>query len=144
MAKPTIGNRSAYILFQPITTRWTDNDVYGHVNNITYYSYFDTAVNNYLIEKGGLDIQNANIIGYIVNSSCNYYSGLSYPDKIEVGMRVNKLGNSSVQYGLGIFLEGESLASAEGNFTHVFVNRKTNSSESIPDKIRSALTALIV
>lgn len=134
--------RSDYALFYPITTRWMDNDIYGHVNNVTYYSYFDSAVNRYLIEKGGLDIHNAPVVGYVVNSSCNYLSPIAYPDDIEAGLRVNKLGNSSVTYGVGIFKKGEATACAFGDFIHVFVNRAENKSVPIPAAIRSALEKL--
>jgi len=136
--------RSDYKLFYPITTRWMDNDVYGHVNNVTYYSYFDSAVNRYLIEQGGLDIQNAPVVGYVVNSSCSYLSGIAYPDEIEAGLRVNKLGNSSVTYGVGIFKKGEDTACAFGDFIHVFVNRAENKSVPMPAQIRSALETLLI
>src|SRR5690606_2856408 len=128
----------------PITTRWMDNDIYGHVNNVTYYSYFDFAVNRYLIEQGGLDIHNALVVGYVVNSSCSYRQGISYPDKIEAGLRVNKLGNSSVTYGVGIFREGEEQACACGDFVHVFVNRAEYKSVPIPGPIRTALEKLLL
>ena len=95
--------RNDYRRFYPITTRWMDNDLYGHVNNVTYYSYFDSAVNRYLIEAGGLDIHNAPVVGYVVSSNCSYLSPIAYPDEIEAGLRVNRLGNSSVTYGVGIF-----------------------------------------
>lgn len=137
-------SRSDYKIFYPISTRWMDNDIYGHVNNVTYYSYFDSAVNQYLIEKGGLDIHNAPVVGYVVNSSCNYLSGIAYPEKIEAGLRVIKLGNSSVTYGVGIFREGEESACAFGDFIHVFVNRAENRSVPIPDLIRSALEELLI
>ena len=91
--------RKDYKCFYPISTRWMDNDVYGHINNVTYYSYFDSTVNKYLIENTDLDITNSKIVGYVVNSSCNYLSSLSFPDEIEAGLRVNKIGNSSVTYG---------------------------------------------
>jgi acyl-CoA thioester hydrolase len=136
-------NRSDYALFYPITTRWMDNDIYGHVNNVTYYSYFDSAVNRYLIEAGGLDIHNAPIVGFVVNSGCQYRKPIAYPDRIEAGLRVNKLGNSSVTYGVGIFREGEDEACAFGDFVHVFVNRAENKSVSIPEPIRIALTKLL-
>lgn len=137
-------SRSDYKIFYPISTRWMDNDIYGHVNNVTYYSYFDSAVNQYLIERGGLDIHNAPVVGYVVNSSCNYLSGIAYPEKIEAGLRVIKLGNSSVTYGVGIFREGEESACAFGDFIHVFVNRAENRSVPIPDQIRSALQELLI
>jgi acyl-CoA thioester hydrolase len=136
-------NRNDYKCFYPITTRWMDNDTYGHVNNVVYYSYFDTAVNRYLIEEGGLNIQHAPIVGYVVNSSCNYLSGIAYPDEIEAGLRVNKLGNSSVTYGVGIFKKGEDKVCAYGEFVHVFVNRAENKSVPIPSAIRAALEKLL-
>lgn len=136
--------RSDYKVFYPITTRWMDNDLYGHVNNVTYYSYFDSAVNQYLIEEGGLDIHNAPIVGYVVNSGCSYRSSIAYPDRIEAGLRVIKLGNSSVTYGVGIFKEGEAEASAFGEFIHVFVNRAENKSVPIPENIRNALEKLLI
>ncbi len=137
-------NRDNYFAFNDITTRWSDNDVYGHVNNVTYYSYFDTAANNYLIEKGGLDIENGPVIGFVVNSGCNYHSAIAYPDKIEVGLRVDRLGNSSVQYGVAIFKKGQKEACAHGHFVHVFVDRNSSKPVSIPEKLRTALNAILV
>lgn len=136
--------RNDYFAFNAITTRWSDNDVYGHVNNVTYYSYFDTAANNYLINEGGLDIENSPIIGFVVNSGCNYNSAIAYPDKIEAGLRVDRLGNSSVQYGVAIFKDGEEHAAANGHFVHVFVDRETNKPVAIPEKMRAALEAILV
>jgi acyl-CoA thioester hydrolase len=137
-------NRNDYKYFYPITTRWMDNDIYGHVNNVTYYSYFDTAVNTYLIEQAGLNIKDAPIVGYVVNSSCNYLSSLAFPDEIEAGLRVNKIGNSSVTYGVGIFKKGEDKICAYGDFVHVFVNRAENKSVAIPEQIRKALEGLLI
>ena len=137
-------NRKDYKFFYPITTRWRDNDVYGHVNNVTYYSYFDTAVNLYLIEEAGLSIRNAPVVGYVVHSNCNYLSSLSYPDKIDIGLRVNKIGNKSVTYGVGIFKEGVDKVCAYGEFVHVFVNREDNKSVPIPPTIRAALERLVI
>jgi len=131
--------RTAYCVFRPITTRWMDNDIYGHINNVTYYSFFDTAVNSYLIDEGGLDIHAGSVIGYVVSSAANYHSALAFPDQIEAGLRVDRLGNSSVQYGVGIFRKGETLACASGHFVHVFVDRATERPVPIPEPIRSAL-----
>ena len=136
--------RSDYKKFVSITTRWMDNDIYGHVNNVTYYSYFDSAVNRHLIEEGGLDIHDAPIVGFVVNSHCNYLAPIAYPDAIEVGLRVNKLGNSSVTYGVAIFKEGEEQACAFGDFIHVFVERAANKSVPIPEPIRNALSQLVI
>ncbi|MEH6579145.1 MAG: thioesterase family protein [Amphritea sp.] len=134
--------RENYHYFHEITTRWMDNDAYGHVNNVTYYSYFDTATNAYLIEEGGLDISNSPVIGVIVNSGCNYKNSVAYPQRLEAGLRVDRLGNSSVQYGVAIFAEGQDQASAFGHFVHVFVDRTTNKPVPIPEKIRAALSRL--
>ncbi|AGA88440.1 thioesterase superfamily protein [Pseudomonas sp. SCT] len=134
--------RRDYKHFQPITTRWHDNDIYGHVNNVVYYGFFDTAVNNYLIQQGGLDIRDGDIVGFVVSSACDYFASIAYPDLIEVGVRVAKLGNSSVQYELAIFREGEQEASAAGRFVHVFVERASNRPTPIPGRLRAALEAL--
>ena len=135
--------RSDYRHFQPITTRWHDNDVYGHVNNVTYYSFFDSAVNTYLIEVGGLDIHNGNVVGFVVSSSCDYFASIAFPERIEIGLRVGKLGNSSVQYELAIFKLGEEQACAAGRFVHVFVDRQSNRPVSIPESLRAALARLL-
>jgi acyl-CoA thioester hydrolase len=136
--------RDDYKVFYPITTRWSDNDIYGHVNNVVYYAYFDSAANRYLIEEGGLDIDNSELVGYVVNSGCEYHAPIAYPDAIEAGVRVDRLGNSSVQYGIAIFREGEAKAVAHGHFVHVFVNRKEDRSVPIPDRLRAALAAIAV
>lgn len=135
--------RSDYLHFQPITTRWHDNDLYGHVNNVTYYSYFDSAVNAYLIEVGGLDIHGGAVVGFVVSSSCDYYASIAFPERIEIGLRVGKLGNSSVQYELAVFKAGEDEACAAGRFVHVFVERQSNRPVTIPEPLRTALTALL-
>lgn len=139
MSKQEPDHRSSYPYIAPITTRWMDNDVYGHVNNVTYYSYFDTIANLYLIEEGGLDIHNGEIVGFVVNSGCSYFAPIAYPEKIEGALRINKLGNSSVEYGIAIFKQGEEQAVAQGHFVHVFVNKETNKPVSIPDTLRAAL-----
>jgi len=134
--------RSDYRHFQPITTRWHDNDIYGHVNNVTYYGFFDTAVNTYLIQQGGLDVHGGEVVGFVVSSSCDYFASISFPDLIEVGVRVARLGNSSVQYELAIFRQGEHEACAAGRFVHVFVRRDDNRPTPIPERLRGALEAL--
>ena len=136
--------RTCFGYFGDITTRWMDNDIYGHVNNVVYYSYFDSVANKYLIEEGGLDIQQAKVIGFVVASACEYKSPIAYPEPIEAGFRVNKLGNSSVEYGIAIFQQGQPTASAVGTFTHVFVDRATDKSVAIPAQIRLALEAVLV
>lgn len=144
MSGAEIPKRSDYKAFYPISTRWSDNDIYGHVNNVTYYAYFDTAANRYLIEEGGLDISDGTIVGYVVNSGCQYHSPITYPEGIEAGVRVDRLGNSSVQYGIAIFREGEDEAVANGHFVHVFVERAVNRSVPIPANLRSALEKILV
>ncbi|MCO6059800.1 acyl-CoA thioesterase [Pseudomonas sp. MOB-449] len=136
--------RGDYRHFQPITTRWHDNDLYGHVNNVVYYGYFDSAVNTYLIERGGLDIHDGNVVGFVVSSSCDYFASIAFPDRIEVGLRVGKLGNSSVQYELAIFKQGEIEACAAGRFVHVFVERESNRPVPIPEALRAALAELVI
>ena len=143
MSKKLPIKKSDYIYFQSISTRWNDNDIYGHINNVQYYSYFDTVVNFYLIEKAGLNIHSSSIVGYAVNSSCNYLSAISYPNMIYVGLRVNKIGNSSVTYGLAIFKKGSNKASAYGELTHVFVEKSKNKPTQIPTKIQNALKKLL-
>ncbi|RZU47948.1 acyl-CoA thioester hydrolase [Fluviicoccus keumensis] len=143
MSRPVPSRRDAYRWFCPITTRWHDNDIYGHVNNVTYYSYFDTVANTYLIERGGLDIHTGDTVGFVVNSGCNYFAPIAFPDKLDGGLRVNKLGKSSVEYGIAIFKAGEDTAVAEGHFVHVFVNKANNSPVAIPENIRQALSVLV-
>lgn len=135
--------RADYVHYQPITTRWHDNDLYGHVNNVVYYGYFDSAVNSYLIEVGGLDIHAGAVVGFVVSSSCDYFASIAFPERIEVGLRVGKLGNSSVQYELAIFKQGEEQACAAGRFVHVFVDRASNRPLAIPDALRAALARLV-
>lgn len=140
--KKPIGRRADYFYFQPISTRWSDNDIYGHVNNVTYYSYFDSVANQFLINEGGLNIHEGNSIGLVVSSGCAYHAALTYPDRLEGALRVNRLGNSSVEYGLAIFREGEEVAAAEGYFTHVFVDRINRRPTPIPETLRQALARL--
>ncbi|MCQ4266414.1 acyl-CoA thioesterase [Pseudomonas stutzeri] len=134
--------RDDYRHFHAISTRWHDNDLYGHVNNVTYYSFFDTAVNAYLIRHGGLDIHDGEVVGFVVSSSCDYFASIAFPDALEVGLRVARLGSSSVQYELAVFRRGEDEACAAGRFVHVFVRRADNRPTSIPDSLRRALEAL--
>lgn len=144
MPKPQPPARRDYGWFTPITTRWSDNDIYGHVNNVVYYSYFDSIANRYLIEVGGLDIHTGDTVGLVVNSSCDYYAPIAYPQALEGGLRIDRLGNSSVQYGIAIFAANEQVACANGTFTHVFVDRDTNKPQAIPERMREALAAIAV
>jgi len=136
-------NRQDFSVFYPVYTRWMDNDVYGHVNNVTYYSYFDSTINRYLIERGGLDIHSAKIVGYVVSSSCQFRRPVAYPDSISVGLWVSMLGNSSVTYVLGIFRESEEEAAAHGQVVHVFVDRDQNCSVTMPAQIRHCLNEIL-
>jgi acyl-CoA thioester hydrolase len=131
--------RSDYPVFYPIITRWMDNDIYGHVNNVTYYSYFDSVINRYLIDKGDLDIHDAPVVGFMVSSSCQFKKPVAYPEDLEAGLRVLKTGTKSVTYEVAIFREGETDAAAVGEMVHVFVDRASNKSAPIPTGILKAL-----
>jgi acyl-CoA thioester hydrolase len=126
-----------------VTTRWNDNDVYGHVNNVIFYSYFDSVANAYLIGEGGLDIHGSDVIGLVVESGCKYHAPIEYPAKLRIGLRVDRLGNRAVTYGLGVFTDGPD-AVAHGYFSHVFVDRETRRPTGIPEALRSALERLVV
>jgi len=136
--------RADYRHFLAISTRWMDNDAYGHVNNVTYYSYFDTVVNEHLIRVGGLDIAGDPVVGYVVETQCIYRKPLTFPEAVDAGMRVVKLGTSSVTYEIGIFREGDDDAAATGRFVHVWVNRATQRPAPIPPRIRAALEPLFI
>lgn len=134
--------RSDFKVLRPIQTRWMDNDVYGHVNNVAYYSYFDTAVNGYLIEATGLDIRALDAIGIVAETSCRFLCELSFPDELFAGLRLEKLGNSSVIYQIGLFRGDEADPAAIGRFVHVYVDRTTHQAVPIPKIIRAALAGL--
>lgn len=141
--EPRTERRNDYLHFLAIPTRWMDNDVYGHVNNVVYYSYFDTVINEYLIRAGGLDIHAGRVVGYAVESTCRFHRSFSFPDSIDAGLRVGHLGTSSVRYELALFREGEDKAAATGHFVHVFVDRETNQPTAIPENIRACLLKLV-
>jgi acyl-CoA thioester hydrolase len=134
--------RTEYAFHFPLQTRWMDNDVYGHVNNAVYYSYFDTVINHYLIREGGLDMHAGEQIGLCVESHCRYAAPLAFPALLEAGLRVDRLGRSSVRYGIGLFADGAEAASAEGWFVHVFVDRATRTSRPINERMRAALARI--
>ncbi len=136
--------RSDYRHFHTITTRWMDNDTYGHVNNVIYYSWFDTAVNQFLIANGVLDIERSPVIGLVIETQCNYFAPLAFPDRITIGIRVAKLGNSSVRYEVGVFREDEEDAAARGHFIHVYVSRNERRPTAIPDSMRALLKTIQV
>ncbi|HEU0037191.1 MAG TPA: thioesterase family protein [Kofleriaceae bacterium] len=135
-APPTIAE---YRYVVPITTRWSDNDIYGHINNVVYYSYFDSVANHFLIHEGGLDIHAAGVIGLVVESACQYHAPLAYPTPLRGGLRVDRLGNRAVTYGIAIFTETDDRAAAHGHFVHVFVDRERRTPVAIPAAIRAAL-----
>ena len=141
--RPAPLNISDFAHFTEITTRWNDNDAYGHVNNVVYYSFFDTVVNEYLIAQGGLDIANSTVIGLMVETHCNYFSSIAYPDKVRASLRVAHLGTSSVKYEIGIFRNDETTASAQGHAVHVFVDRASNKPVPLPEKLKTALQKLV-
>jgi acyl-CoA thioester hydrolase len=141
--KPEAPARSDYRAFRPITTRWADNDVYGHINNVQYYAFFDTVVNAHLIERGVLDIHDGATIGFVVETKCNYFAPLAFPDRIEGGLRVDRIGGSSVRYGVAIFREGADRAAAAGHFVHVYVDRTTGRPISLPAPLREELQGLL-
>jgi acyl-CoA thioester hydrolase len=134
--------RSDFRRFVDITTRWMDNDVYGHVNNVVYYSFFDTAVNQALIEDGVLDIHAGGVIGLVVETSCTYARPIAFPDRIAAGVRVARIGTSSVRYEVGVFRDGEDDSVAHGYFVHVYVDRSTKKPTPIPGPLRAALERL--
>ena len=143
MSRPLPDSRNRYPHFQAIPTRWMDNDVYAHVNNVVYYSFFDTAVNQYLIEQGVLDIETSRIIGLVVETKCNYFTPVTFPDVVHAGLRVEKLGTSSVRYGIGLFRNDDASAAAQGHFVHVYVDRTTRKAAAIPSDMRTALERIL-
>jgi len=137
-------SRTRYRHFQAIPTRWGDNDIYGHVNNVVYYSYFDTVVNTYLIERGALDIRDSAVIGLAVESLCTFKKELTYPETIDAGLRVGRLGKTSVRYEIGLFRAGEDDPAATGYFVHVYVERATRKPVALPEPLRRLLAPLVL
>jgi acyl-CoA thioester hydrolase len=143
LAKPQPESRPAYRAFRTINTRWMDNDAYGHVNNVVYYSWFDTVVNAHLIEQGVLDIHEGQTIGLVIETQCNYFAPIEFPQTVEAGLRVARLGTSSVRYEVGLFIQGDSMTAAKGHFIHVYVDRKTRKPVAVPGPLKSVLEKLI-
>ena len=143
-ARPAALLRIHFKCFVGIQTRWLDNDVYGHINNVIYYSYFDTAINQWIIENIHLDIADSPAIGVVVDTGCTYFESVSFPERLEVGIAVSKLGRSSVHYMVGIFRLGHDTICAQGHFTHVYVDRTSRRPIEIPSSLRAALEALMV
>ncbi len=142
MSETTAAGRAAYPHVLAIPTRWMDNDIYGHVNNVVYYSYFDTVINEYLVREGGLDIHGGEVIGVCAESHCNFRDSFTFPETVEAGLRVGHLGRRAVRYEIGLFKAGAETPAAEGHFVHVFVDRATMTPVAIPEPIRAALECL--
>jgi len=140
--RPTPQPRSRYAAFRSIGTRWGDNDLYGHVNNVVYYAWFDTAVNGLLIEQGALDIHHGETIGLVVETQCHYFAPLAFPQTVEAGLCVAHLGRSSVRYEVGLFAQGAPLTAAAGHFVHVYVGRDDRRPRPLPDRLRQVLAPL--
>ena len=136
--------RSDFRHFLAIPTRWMDNDIYGHINNVHYYSYFDTAVNQFLIERGVLDIHQGAVVGFVAETACRYYRPMAFPDLVHAGIRVTRLGTSSVRYEVGLFRNDEEVVAAVGHFVHVYVERASGKSAPIPPATRQVLATLCV
>jgi len=141
-SRPSPNPRSHYRVFRDISTRWMDNDVYGHVNNVVYYSWFDTAVNAHLIEQGALDIHQGAVVGFVVETQCNYFEPLAFPQTVQAGIRVAHLGSSSIRYEVGLFAEGSGAAAAQGHFVHVYVDRATQRPVTLPAALRGVAELL--
>lgn len=139
-----VQTRSDYAHFLSIPTRWMDNDIYGHVNNVNYYSFFDTAVNRYLIDAGALDIHHGTTVGFVVETQCQYFAPIAFPDTVHAGIRVAQLGNRSVRYEVGLFRNDDPTPAAAGHFVHVYVDRASNQPVTIPDNARAAMQALVL
>ncbi|THU01941.1 acyl-CoA thioesterase [Lampropedia puyangensis] len=141
-SRPEPEQRSQYVAFERITTRWGDNDVYGHVNNVVYYSWFDTGVNQHLIRNQVLDIHHGSVIGLVIETHCNYFAPLAFPQAIDVGIRVAHLGSSSVRYEVGIFAAEGDLCAARGHFIHVYVDKESRKPVPLPENLRTFLQSL--
>jgi len=142
--RPTPSSRDDYRAFRTIQTRWMDNDIYGHMNNVVHYSLFDTAVNGWLIGAGALDIHGGDQIGVVVETGCRYFAEMAFPDMVTAGIRVAKLGSSSVRYEVGLFRNDEQAAAAEGFFVHVYVDRTTRRPKPLNGRLRDALEGIAI
>lgn len=143
MSEKKIILRKDYQKFYPLSTRWMDNDMFGHINNVVYYSFFDTAVTHFLIETGCLRLKNNPIVFYVVHTSCNFITSLSYPEEIEAGIMLKKIGKTSITYGVSVFKKGAISAAAYGEFIHVLVDRNSNKATLIPEDIRHKIKSLV-
>lgn len=143
MGKPVPHQRGDYRYLRDITTRWMDNDVYGHVNNVIYYSWFDTVVNGWLLAQNVLDFEQSPAVGLVVDTHCSYFSSIAFPDLVRAGLRVASLGTSSVRYEIGLFANDNTEASAQGHFVHVYVDRVTRRPVPLPASLRQALETIL-
>ena len=144
MSRPAPEPRSAYKHFQAMPTRWADNDVYGHVNNSVYYFFFDTLVNEWLINQGLLEIGKSEVVGLVVETSCNFFAPITFPDVIHGGLRITKIGSSSVRYEIGLFKNDEDQCSAKGHFVHVYVNEQARRPVKLPEAMRKMLERIAI
>jgi len=142
MTRAAAGTRADYRAFRSIPTRWMDNDVYGHMNNVVHYSLFDTAVNGWLVERGVLDFHGGDQIGLVVETGCRYFAEMAFPDVVAAGLRVARIGSSSVRYEVGLFRNDEETAAAEGFFIHVYVNRESRRPQPLNERLRAALEGI--
>ncbi|CAN5256888.1 thioesterase family protein [soil metagenome] len=140
--RPKAETRAAYAVFITLATRWGDNDLYGHVNNAIYYTWFDTVINQYLIEAGALDLVDGKVVGLVVDTQCSYFAPVSYPDRVNIGLKVSKAGTTSVRYSVGVFREREPTAAAQGHFVHVYVDRQTRRPVALPEALRRVIDKL--
>lgn len=140
--RPAPKSRTEFRHFLAMPTRWSDNDLYGHVNNVVFYSYFDTVVNQYLIDSGVLNPMASAVIGLVVETSCSYFESVSFPEPLEAGLRVARIGGSSVRYEIGIFRAGAPHAAAQGHFIHVYVDRIKRRPVPLPAALKAALEAI--
>ncbi len=141
--RPPIPHRSQFKTFRTIPTRWMDNDLYGHVNNVVYYSYMDTAVNKFLLEEAGLDFVDGEFVCVVAETSCRYHASFTYPEVVEVGLAITHLGRSSIRYHIGLFAEGEDIARADGDYVHICVARQSMRPAEMPDQFRKAFGTLL-
>ena len=144
MTKPAAETRDRFSLFRPLQTRWADNDVYGHVNNVVHYALFDTAINGWLLERGLLDFKNGHTVGLVVETGCSYFSELIFPDRVDAGIGVERIGTSSVTYRVALFRNDETQAAAQGHFVHVYVDRKSRRPKPLDGQWRSALEEIVL
>lgn len=143
MSRLTPDTRADYRWFLPIPTRWADNDIYGHVNNSVYYFYLDTCVNAWLVERGLLRVGESEVVGLVVDNGCSFFAPLAFPQTVHAGLRVARIGTSSVTYEIGLFAEGEDMAAARGHFTHVYVAEDTRRPVPLSDRMRKTLGELV-